>query len=123
MREILFKNLTSITSRKKDILLKEISEKDGVVARTERRCFYFIKDVSPLDELDELQKWLDSHGEISPADKRSFHIMKEHNDELGEDKLSCKIHGTFYAVLNSAVYTIAFLHSFKVHFAKVTLAK
>ncbi|MDD5422791.1 MAG: hypothetical protein PHT32_05165 [Candidatus Omnitrophica bacterium] len=122
MREVLFKNLTSAASRKKDVILKEIFEKDGVVAKTERRCFYFIKEVKRLSDDADLQKWMDSQNSIDNTNKRNFHIMKEHNDGHNEDKVICKIMGSFYAIVNRTVYTIAFLHSFKVVFAKATLA-
>jgi len=121
MREILFKNLTSVNRRKKDIVLKEVFEKDGVHARTERRCFYFIKAVAHLDENKDLQGWINSHGNAAKVNKRHFHIMKEHNDKMGEDKVICKIGGTFYAIINKSIYTIAFLHSFKACFIKATL--
>lgn len=118
MREVIFKDLTSIASRKKDIFLKEVFEKDGVLARTERRCFYFIKDLIHLDGADALQQWLNSQNEVGPMNKRHFYILKEHNDRLGEDKVVCKIAGTFYAISGQSVFTIAFLHSFKARFTK-----
>lgn len=123
MREVVYKNLTSLGSRKKDIFLKEVFEKDGVLAKTERRCFYYIKEVIPLEGKDDLQKWVNSQNESNPSGKRQFHILKEHNDGHGEDKLICKILGTFYAVVDNKVYTIGFLHSFKVRFEKAGLAK
>ena len=123
MREVLFKDLTSISSRKKDIFLKEVFQKDGVTAKTERRCFYLIRDVRQMEGDKDLQKWLDSQGKADSMTKRQFHIMKEHNDELGEDKVMCKICGTFYAVVNNCIYTVGFLHSFKVCFTKPALAK
>ena len=123
MREILFKNLTSLNSRKKDIFLKEVFEKDGVVAKTERRCFYFIKDIKHLETDEELQKWIAGQGEPNSLNRRQFHIMKEHNDAHLEDKIICKILGTFYAVINRSVYAIGFMHSFKVRFDKPSLAK
>jgi len=122
MREVLFKNLTSIQSRKKDIFLKEIFEKDGMKAKTERRCFYFIKNIRKLDEQDDLKKWLNLQEDPAKANTRQFHIMKEHNDAIGEDKVICKICGIFYAVVNNCVYTIGFLHSFKVSFTKQALS-
>ncbi|MDO8525984.1 MAG: hypothetical protein Q7S07_05820 [Candidatus Omnitrophota bacterium] len=121
MREILYKNLTSIGSRKKDILLKEVFVKDGVVAKTERRCFYFIKDIKSMETDEELQKWIAEQGPANSMNKRNFHIMKEHRDANLEDKVTCKILGTFYAVINRAVYTIGFLHSFKARFVKPSL--
>ncbi len=123
MREVVFKNLTSAESRKKDILLKEVFERDGVLARTERRSFYFIKDVIHLQSDDELQKWVNSQGNESERSKRHFHIMKEHNDGLGIDKFICKIFGTFYAVIDRDIYAVAFLHSFKISFVKNSLIK
>lgn len=123
MREMLFKELKSANSRKKDTVLREVFEKDGLIAKTERRCFYFVKEVKELMGEEDLQSWLDSQGDSSPSKKRHFHIMKEHKDGSGEDKIVCKIIGTFYAIVGKRVYTVAFLHSFKVSFLKVTLTK
>lgn len=121
MREVVFKNLWSAEAHKKDILLKEIFERDGVVARTERRSFYFIKNVNHLHSDEELNKWVNVQDNGNELVKRHFHIMKEHSDLSGTDKFICKILGTFYAVVDKDVYTIAFLHSFKVSFAKTSL--
>jgi len=121
MREVLYKNLTSLSSRKKDIFLKEVFERDGVVAKTERRCFYFIRDIKRLESDEELQRWLSEQGGDGGMNRRQFHIMKEHNDEHLEDRIMCKILGTFYAVINKTIYTIGFLHSFKVRFEKPRL--
>jgi hypothetical protein len=121
MREVVFKNLWSVEAHKKDILLKEIFERDGVVARTERRSFYFIKNVTHLHTDDELNKWVNIQDNKNEPVKRHFHIMKEHSDICGTDKFICKILGTFYAVVDKDVYTIAFLHSFKVSFVKASL--
>ena len=123
MREVLFKDLTSINARKKDIFMKEVFERDGITAKTQRRCFYLIKDIRQLEGEKDLQNWLDSNNGSHDEYKRQFHIMKEHNDAHSEDKIICKILGTFYAVINKTVYTIGFLHSFKVRFEKPSLAK
>lgn len=123
MREVLFKNLCSSQAHKKDILLKEVFERDGVVAKTERRSFYFIKDVAHLKTDEELNKWVNLQDNKTEPSKRHFHIMKEHSDLHGTDKFICKILGVFYAVVDKDVYTIAFLHSFKVSFAKESLIK
>lgn len=123
MREVIFRELTSIESRKKNIFLKEIFEKDGIVARTERRSFYFIKEVRSLNAEEDIGVWLNSKDAACSLNKRQFHIFKEHSDTLGEDKVICKISGVFYAVVDRKVYTIAFLNSFKVSFVKESFAK
>lgn len=123
MKEVIFKHLNRIESKKKDIFLREVFEKNGTVAKTERRCFYFIKDVTQLDEGKGLENWINSKGDGEPIAKRHFCILRGHSDRLGEDKLICKIAGTFYAVVDKKIYTIAFLHSFKASFMKHSPAK
>ena len=123
MREVVYKNLTSAHSGKKDVLLKEVFERDGVTAKTERRSFYFIKEAIHLNSDEELQTWVGSQNNRSEPVKRRFHIMKDHSDALGTDKFVCKILGLFYAVLDRDIYTIAFLHSFKINFARGSLIK
>jgi hypothetical protein len=123
MREVVFRNLTSAASRKKDIFLQEVFEKDGVVAKTERRCFYYVKDVVRVEKPDDLRKWMDPQDGSAMVNKRQFYVFKEHNDKLKEDRLLCKILGMFYVIVENSVYSIAFLHSFRVVFAKGTLTK
>ena len=122
MREVLYKNLTSLTYRKKDVFLQEVFEKDGITARTERRCLYFIKDIMHLDEPDDFKEWVVKQGDTSTINKRQFHIFKRHSDSLGEDRLICKMLGNIYAIVNNTVYTITFLQSFKIIFSKRALA-
>ena len=123
MREVIFKNLTSLTSRKKDIVLKEVFEKDGVLAKTERRCFYFIRRVDQLSGGNTLDKWIASQAPMGSPNTRRFHILKEHSDAANEDKVICRIEGEFFAVVNMTVFTIGFLHYFKARFERNAMAK
>jgi len=123
MREVIFKNLTSLTSRKKDTILKEVFEKDGVLAKTERRCFYFIRQVDRLSDDNTLDKWIKLQGTGSSPNTRRFHILKEHNDAINEDKIICRIEGEFFAVVNMTIYTIGFLHYFKARFERNAITK
>ena len=118
MREVVYKNLTSLMSRKKDVFVQEVFEKDGITARTERRCLYFIRDIMRLEKPDDLKKWVAKQGEVSAADKRQFHIFKKHSDNPGEDRLICKMLGNVYAIVDNTVYVITFLQSFKIYFSK-----
>ena len=118
MREVEYRNLVSISSRKKDVFLQEVLEKDGITARTERRCLYFIRDIIHLDEQENFDRWVAKQCDISSINKRQFHILKMHSDSLGEDRLICKMLGNIYAVVNNTVYMITFLQSFKIYFSK-----
>ena len=123
MREVVYRNLTSLNSRKKDIFLQEVFERDGVTAKTERRCLYFVKDIIHLDAPSDLQKWLTKQSESGTINKRQFYILKQHSDSPGEDKLLCKILGNFYAIVGNSIYIMAFLQSFKVRFSKKILTE
>ncbi|MFA5146111.1 MAG: hypothetical protein WC515_01865 [Candidatus Omnitrophota bacterium] len=123
MREVMFKELTSIPSRVKNISLKEIFERDGVVARTERRSFYYIKEITRLSEATNFKKWMEVQNHGGEIRRRQFHVLKEHNEGHGLDKVICKISGTFYAVADNKIFTIAFMNSFKVSFTRVSLPK
>ena len=118
MREVTYKNLTSLSSRKKDVYLQEVFEKDGITARTERRCLYFIRDIQHFDQPDDFKKWVAGHDERSNINKRQFYVFKRHSDDLGEDRLICKMLGNIYAIVDNTVYTITFLQSFKIFFSK-----
>ena len=122
MREVLFKDLTSVNDKKKDILLREIFQKDGIVATTERRYFYFIKDITPLENGADIEKWIEEKNKaLARSKRRHFHILKEHSDEHGEERLVCKVAGTFYAIIGGKIYTVAFLHAFKVILHKAAI--
>jgi hypothetical protein len=118
MREVVFKNLTSSNSRKKDIVLREVFEKDGVRAKTERRCFYFIRRVDKLTGENGLNEWIAAQAPGKYPNSRRFHILKEHSDNPNEDRVICRVEGEFFAVVNMTVYTIGFLHYFKIRFER-----
>lgn len=116
MRELLFKSSTSTASKKRDLFVQESFEKDGILARTERHCRYFILGTAHIDDPDDIEKLSSLKMENMPHKKRHYYILKVRDDRLGEDRLVCKIAGTFYAVSGSDIYCIAFVHSFKVAF-------
>lgn len=121
MREVLFKNLTSVTSRKKDICLTEVFKKGELLTKTERRSFYYIKNITHLESEADLQVWIAAQNTSVISAKRHFYIFKEHKDKMGQEKILCKIAGTFYVIVDNTVFTIAFLHSFRATFMKEQL--
>ncbi len=118
MREVIYKNLISANERKKNIFLTEVFEKDGVKAKTERRCLYLVKEIRHMEDSSKVQEWLTEQNSAGGLNRRSFHIFRQHSDVLGEDRFICKVNGIFCVVVGMNIYTIAFLHSFKVTFEK-----
>lgn len=115
MRELLFKNLTSEDHKKRDLFVQESVEKDGILAMTTRRCLYFVKEIIHIDNPMDLKKIAEAKAKTD-GNKRHFHVLKEHDSNLGIDKLMCKVAGTFYAIVNDYLYCIVFIHIFKVSF-------
>ena len=119
MRELLFKALTSLESNKRDFRITETIEKDGVRAETTRRSMYFITGKVHIDDSSNIEKLSKLKLEKVPHKKRHSYVLKVHDSETGRDKLLCKVAGSFYAVCNNDVYSIAFIHSFKVLFTNL----
>lgn len=120
MREILYKNLTDDGSRKRDLCIREVVTRDGVTATIERRCIYFVREkvfIKDPHDLDELKALKDNE---TTWKKKHFHILKKHDSDTGEDRLVCKIAGTFYAIVGHYVFRIAFVQSFKLDFEMLT---
>lgn len=120
MRKILYKNLTGNNNRKRDLCIREIVTREGITAKIERRCIYFvrekihIKNPNNLDELKVLKKTENGWR------KKHFHILRNHDSDTGEDRLICKVAGAFYAIVGHYVFCIAFVHSFKIDVAVLT---
>lgn len=123
MREIVLKTLTSIASKKRDLFVQETFEKDGVLAKTERRCMHFIIGKIHLEDPSDIEKLADLKFAKLPHKKRHYYVLKTHDTQHGEDKLICKAAGTFYAVCGNDVYCVAFIHSFKITFTLLALNK
>ncbi len=117
MRELVFKNLTSLDHKKRDLFVEETIEKNGIKAKTTRRCLYFIKGKTLIKDscdLEEVTKMKETNESIH----RHFHVLKERNSEDGIDKLICKVAGTFYAMVNEYLYHIVFFHTFMIVFLR-----
>lgn len=116
MRDIVFKTLTSAVSKKRDLCIQETIERDGVLAKTERRCRYFILGKKHIDDINDLEKLTKLKFTDVPCKKRHYYVLKVHDVQHGEDRLLCKIAGMFYAICGNDIYCIAYVHSFKVIF-------
>jgi len=118
MRKLLFKNLTSWDHNKRDIFVQETVAKGRVLAKTTRRCIYFIKDKVYVKDASDLKN-LASVKLDSDKYKKHFHVLKEKDSVTGVDKLMCKVGGTLYAMVNDYLYCIVFVYTFKISFSTV----
>lgn len=117
MREMLFKNMTSWKDRKRDVFVEEVVTRNGVKAKTTRRCLYFIKKKVRVESPNDIKKLTGIKADPE-ADKKHFHVLKQHDSNLGTDKMMCKVAGTFYAMINNYLYCIAFVHTYRISFSE-----
>lgn len=122
MRELLFKNITKWNHKKRDIFVQETVIKDGVLAKTTRRCLYFIKERKHIKDPGDLKKLAETKI-CDDQVKRHFHVLKERDSDTGMDKLMCKVAGTFYAMIDEYLYSIVFVHTFKISFVSAKTKK
>ena len=118
MRELIFRNLTTATARKRDISVEEVVERNGLVSETMKRSMYFIRNVHRIKSKEELQEWIEKRKKDPSLSKKFFHILRNYSTERKEDKLVCKMRGSFYIISGESVYNIVFVHAIKVKIHK-----
>ena len=99
MREILFKNLTSLKNRRRVISVWEKSESKQTMTRVHKAFIYRI--TQEVDTITDL-----------PAPV--FFIIKHFNTQTKEEKFSFRVKGVFYVVKNSGFLMVQFCHSLRI---------
>ncbi|MFH1478852.1 MAG: hypothetical protein ABIG92_03645 [Candidatus Omnitrophota bacterium] len=113
MRELVYKNLTSIDKKRRDLYISEIVERDGVKTITKRHSLYVIGKGSRVDKVCSASGVLDMPKNIN---KRHVFIFKKHDTIAKKDTFVCDVVGKFYAVVKDELYPITFKHSFEIDF-------
>lgn len=114
MRELIYKNLTKPASKKRDISVEEIVNRNGVVSSTKKRSIYFVRGVQHVNSKNELAEWINKKKNDPSATKNFFHILRQYSAADKMDKLVCKMRGSFYIVSGESVYNIVFVHAIKI---------
>ncbi|NQU95251.1 MAG: hypothetical protein HQ549_03340 [Candidatus Omnitrophica bacterium] len=123
MRELIFKNLTAIPSKKRDISLEEIVHRNGIISTTKKRSMYFVREIHKVKSKKELAEWIHIRKKNGAKDKKFFHILRKCSSAKKEDKLICKMRGTFYIVADVSIYNIVFVHTIKINIKNEESAK
>jgi len=114
MRELIFKNLHTPSSKKRDISVEEVTIRNGLASTTQKRSLYFVRGVHHVKSKNQMDGWLEKKKIDQSLNKKFFHILRKSSSKSKEDKLICKMRGSFYAVLGMDVYDIVFVHSIKI---------
>jgi len=107
MREIAIRNLTSDDWLKRDCLVTEIMRQDDCVTTVTRRCTYHIDSRVTLPSTRDSIRWAQT---LDPHPPRQVYVTKDFDPETGDERITYKVLGHFYVVLERQVFCIGFRH-------------
>lgn len=107
MREIVVKSLTSDNWLNRDCCVTETMRQGDIVTRVMRRCTYKIESRVTVPTTDDSINW--AHA-IDPQPPRQVHVLKDIDPETGHERVSYKVLGRFYVVVDRDVFCIGYRH-------------
>ena len=113
MRDIIFKDLTSLNKKRKEVLISEITEEQGLITRTEKKAVYIVKEKTQIRDPLNLKNWLLSHPDKKPPHAGHLSIHREIDTKESRQKFICRSTGNFRAVTSEFIFSIDFVRQFK----------
>lgn len=114
MRDIVFKNMTSLDHHSRDVLLSEAFVRDGVIVKTQKHFTYSISDHNCLKTPEQLKVWLKKYTSHGPRLK-DLSVTKSHDSKSGEEKFEVKVEGNLYVLRQQDVFNVNFTQVFKIN--------
>jgi hypothetical protein len=99
MRNLIFKNLTSHTKRRKIISSLEIIDRQGLRSIVRRHFIGIIREINNEEFAQPLPY---------------VYVLKEHNNKEQKGRFLCRIKGCIYLKTNARRFVIFFMHSLKI---------
>lgn len=100
MRDLLFKNLTSVDKKRRIISSSEVIDNQGVRSIIRRHFVCMIKEVKDNQTSRPLP---------------NIYVFKERNTKEKKEKFLCRIKGSLYALSKDKLFLVLFAHSLKIH--------
>lgn len=103
MREILFKNLTSLKNKRRVIVVSEKAENKDVHTHVHKVFIYVVgKEVETVEDI--------------PAPV--FSIVKHYHTKTKEEKFSFRVKGMFYVIKDQSFLMVHFCHSLRIDISR-----
>ncbi|MFA6358195.1 MAG: hypothetical protein WCY09_05985 [Candidatus Omnitrophota bacterium] len=99
MRNLLYKNLTSLDRGRKIIASSEIADKEGVHSIVRRHFAYIIKQIESVD---------------AKRPQPYLYVLKEKNSKEKREHFFCKIKGSIVVENKGKLLLISFIHTLRV---------
>ncbi len=114
MRDLIFKNLTSLNKQRRILASSEIVDKKGVRSIIHRHFVCIIKEVNPALACKSGVK---ANQVSRPAPY--LYVLRKQNSKDQEEKFFCRIKGSICAIINGRLFLIFFMHSLKISLISV----
>ncbi len=100
MRDLVFKNLTSLDKKRRIVVSSETMDKEGIHSVIHRHFACMVKEVK------------DGNMQRMP---HCLNVIKERNNKDHTERFFCKIKGNLFAISQGKIFEIAFMHSLKIN--------
>ena len=106
-REILVRSLTSNDRLNRDCLVTEVMRQGETMTKVIRRCTYHVESRITVPVLEDSIKWAQR---LDPLPGRQVYVTKEFDPDTGRERVTYKVLGYLYAVMNREVVCIGYRH-------------
>jgi hypothetical protein len=113
MREIMIKTTTSEDRKRRKLLMTELINEDGFVARAEKIYSYFVTERKDSPSQESLQEWIESQAQMRQKKPRHVSIRRIFDGATGVGQTIYRTTGSFYVLRNFRIYAVVFVHSIK----------
>lgn len=104
MRDMVFKNLTSVDKRKRVLWASETINEDGILTRIHKYLIYIITEVENAGALQ--------------TEKPQIHILKCRDTKEKTEKFQIKMKGGLYCFAKEKCFLVNFSHTLKIDLCK-----
>jgi hypothetical protein len=113
LREVQIERHTSSNGKRRFLKMTELIEKDGFIARAQKKYSYYVTERLGKMIGGSLQDWMAEKSKILNQKPRHISVKRIFDKEHGIGQTTCRTSGSFYVVKQQKIFAIAFLHSVK----------
>jgi len=100
MRDIIFKNLTSLNKKRRVFASCEITDKQGIRSIVHRHSICIVKEVNKAENEESMP---------------DIYVRKEHNADRQIENFFCKIKSAAYLLHQEKLYLVLFMQSLRIN--------
>ena len=114
LREVQIERRTSANGKRRFLKMTELIEKDGFIARAQKKYSYYITErLGQYLGSSSLQDWVAKKSKVMDQKPRHISVKRIFDKEHGIGQTTCRTSGSFYVVKQQKIFAVAFLHSVK----------